>query len=548
MKQKIYYLIALCLAVSTVTYAQNEEPIVIETIDQTLGNLPEFSVFNRLVEACNLKPELSKYIDQVYEEAVLSGRVRDLPRHPSEQIGTLPYHRLYGYTIFAEPDAVWEAALGKNAAAITVADVKNYLVNKGLYPQGTQDDNYTNENNIVNLFTTYHILPERLTPAKLVIHYNELGYDFRSTSGAFTIPVEEFYTTLGQPRLLKIYESRESNGIYLNRFPVLRNGRGQFIAEGLNDYHESGEFKATIGNKLTAEENAGILVWQQGMERPESYLQANGIIYSIPQLLVYTENIQNQLGNQRLRFDIASLLPEMMNNDIRCPMAQYWTGSTTTRGFPVSSEYPYFENLDIADGSQFYYFSGYNRGWSNYQGDEFNVVGRYEFTLKLPPVPVDGTYELRLGVSSGSTVRGIAQFSFGADKEHLVATELPIDMRIGGKYKRIRTGNVTSTIGWEADTKDELYNRLVDLRLHEQGFLKGPNSHAAGMGSSAPSLRTAEHHLRRIVWKGMLEAGKTYYLHVKNCMDDTELQFYMDYMEWCPKNVYDNPITPEDIW
>lgn len=547
MKQKIYYLIALCFAVSTVTYAQNIEP---ETITYLLRNTQEFTVFNRLVEACGLQSELSKIRDEEYEKAYLTGLIKDLPTHPTEDIGTLPEHRYYGYTIFAEPDAVWEAALGKSAAAITVADVKSYLVSKGLYPQGSQDDNYTDENNIVNLFTTYHILPERLAPANLVIHYNELGYDYRYNSGVLSIPVEEFYTTLGQRRLLKIYESKESNGIYLNRFPVLRNGRGPFMDTSdanNNDYHESGEFLPTSGNALTQDENQGILVYQRYVN-PIILQALNGVIYPISQLLAYTENVRTQFSLQRLRFDAASLLPEMMNNDLRRPMGYYSSGSRTTRGFPASQEFQYFENLDIAVGTRFYYFSGYSRGWSNYQGDEFNVVGDYEFTLKLPPVPADGTYELRLGVSAGSSARSIAQFSLGTDKEHLVATELPIDLRVGGLRKRINTGNVKSNIGWEEDTEDEVHNRFVDLYLHEQGYMKGPNSQAAGTGSTAPSLRTLEYNLRRVVWRGTVEAGKTYYLHVKNCMPREDLQFYMDYIEWCPKNVYANPTTPEDIW
>ncbi len=30
--------------------------------------------------------------------------------------------------------------------------------------------------------------------------------------------------------------------------------------------------------------------------------------------------------------------------------------------------------------------------------------------------------------------------------------------------------------------------------------------------------------------------------------DSHEKEFYMDYLELCPKEVYDNPNTPEDIW
>ena len=31
-------------------------------------------------------------------------------------------------------------------------------------------------------------------------------------------------------------------------------------------------------------------------------------------------------------------------------------------------------------------------------------------------------------------------------------------------------------------------------------------------------------------------------------MDDPQLELHMDYLEWCPSNVYDNPEVPEDIW
>ena len=45
-----------------------------------------------------------------------------------------------------------------------------------------------------------------------------------------------------------------------------------------------------------------------------------------------------------------------------------------------------------------------------------------------------------------------------------------------------------------------------------------------------------------------MDPDKTYYLKFKNVMDDETKQFYMDYFEFCPKEVYDNPETPEDIW
>jgi len=42
--------------------------------------------------------------------------------------------------------------------------------------------------------------------------------------------------------------------------------------------------------------------------------------------------------------------------------------------------------------------------------------------------------------------------------------------------------------------------------------------------------------------------GKTYYLKFKSVLDNEKLEFYMDYLELCAKEVYDNPNDPEDIW
>ena len=41
---------------------------------------------------------------------------------------------------------------------------------------------------------------------------------------------------------------------------------------------------------------------------------------------------------------------------------------------------------------------------------------------------------------------------------------------------------------------------------------------------------------------------ETYYLKIKSVLDSDKTEFYMDYLEFCSKDVYDNPETPEDIW
>ena len=45
-----------------------------------------------------------------------------------------------------------------------------------------------------------------------------------------------------------------------------------------------------------------------------------------------------------------------------------------------------------------------------------------------------------------------------------------------------------------------------------------------------------------------VDPNKTYYIRFKNVLDADNKQFYMDYIEYCAKEVYDNPVEPEDIW
>ena len=538
MKARILHIALWLLVLAPAAKAQTDDSSVVNAL-RTEGN---YSVFARLVEACGLTERLSLIRDEAYEEAYQTGRVSDIQdlRSEGSKSGTIPEHRYYGFTIFAETDALWSQLLGKAASDITPADVQNYLIGQGV-SEGSTDDQYTSEDNTLYQFVTYHILPQKLAKDKLVIHYNELGSYRFGTAPLLTIAVEEFYTTLGRPRLLKAFESAESEGVCLNRFPVLRNGRGQYGPGGadINDYHESGTFWPVRGQSLTASENEGIRVG-------EPVVAHNGYIYPLPQVLACTENICRQLQSQRLRFDIGVLLPEMANNDMRRPMTEFAQGHARDKGFPTSRSYPYFDNLYIGERSCFYYLSGLDRNWMDYEGDEFMGAGQFDLTLKLPPVPADGTYELRIAMQSNSTVRTIVQMSLGADPENLPFVRT-VDMRQAGTMLKTPSGNIQKSIGWEEDTNDPVYDRSVDIRLHERGYMKGANSYSYQSGGSV-GLRSNEMCLRGVLWEGMVKAGQQLYLRFENALESDDKQFFFDYIEWCPKEVYDNPETPEDIW
>jgi len=509
-----------------------------------------YSVMSRLILACGLDDTLNAYRDETWERLYLTGGVEDLPIHTSfNQVGTIPEHRYYGFTIFAETDRFWEETLGRSAKDITVKDVRDYLAASGLfdYVEGTQnDEDYTNEKNLLNQFVTYHILDQRIGREKLVIHYNELGYNFGLTPSP-TIPIMDFYQTMGLPRLLKTYESRESEGIWLNRFPILRNGRGRFSPahENQNDYHESGDFPSLNGTATTTEENQGIRILTYSEAGTDGSSIVNGIIYPIEGLLVCTQNVCNQMTRERIRIDAGCMMPELMNNDIRSFRAYYSKGATNCRGIPTN--YPYIENIEMREGTLFYYLPGFRCGWYNLQGDEYNIIGRYDFIMKLPPVPRSGLYEIRFGVATGSRVRSMAQIYFGSDRDMMPAAGIPMDLRLGGLERRLPNVTTPSNVGWEEDTADEEYNDEVTKRMRTKGFMKAPNSWTNQLGSSV-SVRASHLITRRVMVNTYMEPYKNYYIRFKSVLDEENKEFFMDYFEYVTKEVYDNPEEPEDIW
>lgn len=512
----------------------HEVESVIAPANNTLGDLLKsfidenregFLVAAKMIQACGLFDTLSKVRDERYEMMYLDGKLENLKNHPTEgNIGYLPEHRKYGYTLFAEPDAFWQEVIQKPAADITPADITAYLQSQNVYPGSKADDNYKSPDNLLYQFVTYHLIPFRLSPDKIIIHYNEKGYSLEKKTP--TVAMTELYTTMGKRRLLKIFESRQSEGVYLNRFPVLNNERNGNYQEKYCDPDKVGLFVDKDNANMTA---------------------INAVIYPISGLLHYSDEVRTNLQRRRLRFDVAGIFPEFINNDLRGQTVT--TPQHMTVGIPSDNVYKYLDDLSISDLTLFYYLMGRGKGWPNYLADELNVIGRYEMILRLPPVPKKGTYELRIANSCGCNYRGMAQVYWGDDINNLPVTGTPFDFRLNGIERITPIGSFPSGVGWEADVDDdEDYNAEVDKKMRNNGFMKAPEHYAAGLPGTTKTARDNYYKTRRIMVTATMDPDKTYYLKFKNVMDDETKQFYMDYFEFCPKEVYDNPETPEDIW
>lgn len=87
--------------------------------------------------------------------------------------------------------------------------------------------------------------------------------------------------------------------------------------------------------------------------------------------------------------------------------------------------------------------------------------------------------------------------------------------------------------------------------MRNHGFMKAPRYAMLPDGSGTSTvLRRVESStgcLRRIIAQQTFEKGKTYYLRFKSALEKNDAQFFLDYFEFCPTEVY-NGTKPEDQW
>ncbi len=469
-----------------------------------------FLVMARAIEACGLLDTLKAMRDEVYEKMYLTGRFKSWDNGGQFQINP-PKHRLYGFTIFAATDDFWREQGLDPTAPDLVPQLVRWIKDQHQYSEGdvfTTDDNYSDPGNLLYQWTTYHLLPMRVPSDKLIIH-NE-SFAANVVANPSPVPVTDYLITFGKRRLIKIYESKRSNGICLNRFPKQDNKR------------------TGTGEELECDpDKEGIHV---NVDDPRAVLSdiSNCCIYPIERPLAYDDALRDNLHRERIRIDIMSMLPETMTNDIRCKkLTHSGLNDENFCTFPPHETYDYCQDMLLSEDSRPRY-SNYS-GTTMMFGDELLIYGNYDVTLRFPPVPRATTYEIRLGYIAQFN-RGIVQYYFGTDPNNLPVTGIPVDMTRMGE----------NLPGYESDSQDQDYNAELDKMMRNYGLMKGPN---AILG-----CRADVRWIRSIVARMTVTPDKDYYLKMKSVIDSDERQLMVDFFELCPKEVYDSPLTPEDIW
>lgn len=480
------------------------------TLPSLIESTPNLRIFGHLLRETGWEDHMTDYRDNDYEV-----------NHPEKgyDLGNslidCPPHRYYGFTAFVEPDDVFKAKWGVEVRENENGEVVNWdeIMAKAeemcrrYYPDATSDD-LRDPDNAINQFVSYHLTPRSASYDKLVIHYNEIGMMYNRFD-MLTINVPEYYETMGpQRRILKVTEGATTNGKRLNRY----------VQEyDLNTYAELNVPRP------------GLLINPTNEGYDQNAL--NGWYYTIDDILWYDPDVPGKVLNERMRYNISAMIPELQNGGHR--RLPYYKEFNLPQGYSTS--------MYSSEESHVVYFSAYGQPWQSYQGDEFACVGQYDIFFKLPPVPYAGTYEVRLGFAA-NPMRGMAQIYLGTNRENLPAVGLPLDLRL---YP------YDVSVGSEPDDpEDEVATAAIDKRMRLHGYMKGPEFFGVGSTTGVTvSVRqySQQNATRKILYTGHMNPTETYWLRFKSVLESTQTQLSLDYIEIVPKSVY-NGSVPEDRW
>lgn len=403
--------------------------------------------------------------------------------------------RKSAFTILVEPDSVFHAK-GINNLDDLIAYAKevydeSYPADAGLY-----DDQWHHRKNPLNRFVSYHILPFQVASA----------VDFcakqRVIENRFIISMldpEDYFETYLPHSIMRFSRvmSGAEQGMYINRRGI-----------GSSDEPEIGRPKHRGVRLFTPTEMSSV-------EQNEG---CNGYFFYIDDILTYSEKVRNDILNRRMRIDCCTLSPDFMTSGARQRMtnnAYEGTGFKQPLNF-YSYNSDYLMWVRVASTTN----------WS-YQGDGLDLQGNYDIVIKLPPVPFDGTWELRLSYR-GYEGCGVVQNYVGDSPDNLMPCGIPTDLRLSA------SGNYN--IGWESDedkTEEEI--NAIDKAMRNRGYMKAPNSHTNG----ETPFRDLNTMARRIITTDYFYAEKDYYLRMKLVLDNPKAEMNFDYMEWCPKSIFD---------
>lgn len=387
----------------------------------------------------------------------------------------------------------------------------------------------TDKENAVNIFVATHLLNSNMQLANnsAVRHATEYGYttgeNINEPSTNYTVNVWDYYRTAWpqESKLLKITQTPDGQ-FYLNRFSKYDNGlKGTYVETGTLQEgilaHARNEVDGSVYNNVAL----------------------YGSYHPIDNVLSFNSDYASAMKSERVRMDFTTLLPEIASNNLRGKDAYFPTDyfSTLTNVSPDTKIQQLYAR----------------KGWVDYQGDELLVTGNYDFTLEVPAMPNDGSYELRIGYSvNGVRAKSLLTFickdeagNQGTWGEPLVLDQSEPVMANDCIAKKDADLNYDETLCAEND-----------YALHKLGYMKAPAYfHVAGDRTANYSARAElgrsynGGNMRRVLITSNMSSRMRYYIRFQALNNSSRAQLHLDYIELVPRlvDVAGEPYR-EDVW
>ena len=432
---------------------------------------------------------------------------------------SVPTTKKYGYTFFIEPDSLLEAKYGiKKGDVRALYDLACKIYDE-VYPQdvnapGHSYENLTDSVNPLRRFVQYHILnkiaagADDLTPLEVT---NKPNFEGAIGIDETRINPCDWHHTLLPHRMIKVdkitiskyFAGCKRNQRYVNRrydekFSIL----GQRIEPNDDEYKHDG---------------------------------INGHYFYVDDIVAFSKDVQDKVQNLRIRMDFNTVFPEFISNGLR-QMGHPWAPSS----------------LDEKDGLNWFFPEGYLDGvkstncefvwlrprcYANiYMWDEFNLFGNYDFTFRLPPVPFDGEWQVRLGFTSQNT-RGCAQIYVDG-----VPQGIPLDMTKAMDSDYYIGDDFISSID-DYDAMSEEEKAEYQKALKNLGVYTHPRSIYCDNGGSGNRGWNVIYNIgiRKIISQTFLDCNKDHFMRIRVASDGTQgngNEFALDFLELVPKSVY----------
>lgn len=447
-------------------------------IAEVISKDTTFSLFYSALVATGLADSLLKTVDETYYMS--AARAKELEDAVNTTISSerhAPLARKYGYTLLMESNETM-----KKNGITDLESMKQYAaqVYNAVYPADAGISNITNRMNSLNRFVAYHIINKEMGKNKFIQEYD-------TQHMSRIIDMFEYIEPMCPNTLIEVKIQRSSGEINLFNF--------------------NPELKTAIRLVESNVENNAI----------------NGVYHEIDGMLTYNTNVEAMLSSKRLRFDFASLFPELTNNKMRGRPSDN-NNLLYRNALPKG----YLERLVCTDQTIVCYSNAHDK-LMNYMGDEVFLVVQngklYDFTVTTPPIPA-GTYEIRFGYQSNGR-RGVAQFYVDG-----VPTGVPVNLNTGG---------TDVSIGYikPGDIPDDPLGFENDKMMRNLGYMKGPNSFKAVNESwySGSSARYNASNLRKILGTYSYSKDGNHKIMVKGLSGG---QFQIDFIEFVPTSVLES--------